>query len=102
MAGSVNKVILVGNLGQDPDIRTFQNGGKIEFSRSMLSSESLASSPPSSISASVAMTPGPPAAVTMASLGPLGSFRESRISAQSKRSAISFTRNTPALLKAAS
>ncbi len=29
MAGSVNKVILVGNLGQDPDIRTFQNGGKI-------------------------------------------------------------------------
>ena len=29
MAGSVNKVILIGNLGHDPEIRTFQNGGKI-------------------------------------------------------------------------
>ncbi|MFK7876941.1 MAG: single-stranded DNA-binding protein [Paracoccaceae bacterium] len=29
MAGSVNKVILVGNLGNDPDVRTFQNGGKV-------------------------------------------------------------------------
>ena len=29
MAGSVNKVILIGNLGQDPEIRTFQNGDKI-------------------------------------------------------------------------
>lgn len=29
MAGSVNKVILIGNLGQDPEIRTFQNGGRI-------------------------------------------------------------------------
>ena len=29
MAGSVNKVILVGNLGQDPEVRSFQNGGKI-------------------------------------------------------------------------
>ena len=29
MAGSVNKVILVGNLGNDPDIRTMQNGGKV-------------------------------------------------------------------------
>lgn len=29
MAGSVNKVILVGHLGRDPEARTFQNGGKI-------------------------------------------------------------------------
>lgn len=29
MAGSVNKVILIGNLGRDPEVRTFQNGGKI-------------------------------------------------------------------------
>ena len=29
MAGSVNKVILVGNLGKDPEVRTFQNGGKV-------------------------------------------------------------------------
>jgi single-strand DNA-binding protein len=29
MAGSVNKVILVGNLGRDPEARTMQNGGKV-------------------------------------------------------------------------
>jgi single-strand DNA-binding protein len=29
MAGSVNKVILVGNLGRDPEIRSFQNGGRV-------------------------------------------------------------------------
>ncbi len=29
MAGSVNKVILVGNLGRDPEVRTMQNGGKV-------------------------------------------------------------------------
>lgn len=29
MAGSVNKVILIGNLGQDVEVRTFANGGKI-------------------------------------------------------------------------
>jgi len=29
MAGSVNKVILVGNLGKDPESRTFQNGGEV-------------------------------------------------------------------------
>jgi single-strand DNA-binding protein len=29
MAGSVNKVILIGNLGRDPEVRAFQNGGKV-------------------------------------------------------------------------
>ena len=29
MAGSVNKVILIGNLGRDPEVRTFQNGGQV-------------------------------------------------------------------------
>ncbi|MGH6622165.1 MAG: single-stranded DNA-binding protein [Alphaproteobacteria bacterium] len=29
MAGSVNKVILIGNLGRDPEIRSMQNGGKV-------------------------------------------------------------------------
>ena len=29
MAGSVNKVIIVGNLGQDPEVKSFQNGGRI-------------------------------------------------------------------------
>ena len=29
MAGSVNKVILVGNLGNDPEVRSFQNGGRV-------------------------------------------------------------------------
>ena len=29
MAGSVNKVILIGNLGADPEVRSFQNGGQV-------------------------------------------------------------------------
>ena len=29
MAGSVNKVIIVGNLGRDPEVRTMQNGDKV-------------------------------------------------------------------------
>ena len=37
MAGSVNKVILVGNLGRDPEVRSFQNGGKVVNLRSATS-----------------------------------------------------------------
>jgi len=29
MAGSLNKVLLIGNLGQDPEVKSFQNGGRI-------------------------------------------------------------------------
>lgn len=29
MSGSVNKVILIGNLGRDPEVRTMSNGGKV-------------------------------------------------------------------------
>lgn len=29
MAGSINKVLIIGNLGADPELRTFQNGGKV-------------------------------------------------------------------------
>jgi single-strand DNA-binding protein len=29
MAGSVNKVILIGNLGKDPEVKTFANGGRV-------------------------------------------------------------------------
>jgi single-strand DNA-binding protein len=39
MAGSVNKVILVGNLGKDPESRTMQNGRKV-VSFSLATSES--------------------------------------------------------------
>ena len=39
MAGSVNKVILVGNLGRDPEVRSFQNGGRVA-SFSIATSES--------------------------------------------------------------
>jgi single-strand DNA-binding protein len=39
MAGSVNKVILIGNLGRDPEARTMQTGGKV-VSFSIATSES--------------------------------------------------------------
>lgn len=29
MAGSLNKVMLIGNLGADPEVKSFQNGGRI-------------------------------------------------------------------------
>lgn len=39
MAGSVNKVILIGNIGQDPEVRTMQSGDKV-CSFSVATSES--------------------------------------------------------------
>lgn len=39
MAGSVNKVILIGRVGRDPEVRTFQNGDRV-VSFSMAMSES--------------------------------------------------------------
>lgn len=39
MAGSVNKVIIIGNLGKDPEVRAFQNGGRV-CSLSVATSES--------------------------------------------------------------
>ena len=39
MAGSVNKVIIIGNLGKDPEVRAFQSGGKV-CSFSVATSES--------------------------------------------------------------
>lgn len=33
MAGSLNKVILIGNLGADPEVKSFQNGGQIALLR---------------------------------------------------------------------
>ena len=39
MAGSVNKVILIGNVGRDPEARAMQNGGKV-VSFSLATSES--------------------------------------------------------------
>ena len=29
MAASLNKVLIIGNLGADPEVRTFQSGGKV-------------------------------------------------------------------------
>lgn len=29
MAGSLNKVMIIGNLGRDPEVRSFQNGGQV-------------------------------------------------------------------------
>ena len=44
MAGSVNKVILVGNVGQDPEVRQFQNGGQVA-SFSLATSETCFGAP---------------------------------------------------------
>ena len=42
MAGSVNKVILVGNLGADPEVRTLPSGNKV-VNLSVATSEEIAS-----------------------------------------------------------
>lgn len=39
MAGSLNKVTIIGNVGKDPEIRSFQNGGRVA-SFSVATSES--------------------------------------------------------------
>jgi single-strand DNA-binding protein len=39
VVGSLNKVMLIGNLGKDPEVRSFQNGGKV-VSFSVATSES--------------------------------------------------------------
>ena len=44
MAGSVNKVILVGNLGKDPEVRNTQSGSKI-ISFSLATSDSWTDKP---------------------------------------------------------
>ena len=62
----------------------------------------LASSPPASIRASVARTPGPPALVTIASFGPPGRGCLASTSAMSKTCEIEFTRSTPTRRNAAS
>ena len=47
MAGSVNKVILVGNLGKDPEVRTTQDGGKM-VNFTLATSETWNDRPPAS------------------------------------------------------
>ena len=68
----------------------------------MVSSDSFAIFPPFSITASVARTPGPPAFVIIAILGPVGRGCFARIDEQLNKSVISLTLTIPVLLKAAS
>ena len=42
MSGSVNKVILVGNLGRDPELRRFPSGDPVVVSFSLATTEILA------------------------------------------------------------
>ena len=73
-----------------------QNGGNTSFSFSMVSSESFVSFPPLEISISVAITPGPPALVTIARFEPLGMFLLDMRSVKLKMSPISYTLAIPA------
>ena len=76
--------------------------GRTALSASIVSGLMSDSSPPPPISASVAMTPGPPALVTMDSRRPRGRGCLARISETSNSSLIESTRSTPARRKAAS
>ena len=67
-----------------------------------VSRRKLGSSPRFSIKASVASTPGPPALVTIANLGPRGRGCLASTSAMSKTCEIESTRSTPTRRKAAS
>ncbi len=76
--------------------------GRTAFSASIVSAEMSDSSPPPPIRASVAMTPGPPALVTMDSRRPRGRGCLARISETSNSSLMESTRSTPARRNAAS
>ena len=79
-----------------------QNGGRAALRAASVSGLSGASWPPRVIRSSTAMTPGPPALVTIARAGPRGGGCIDRISAMLKRSGMVVTRRTPARRKAAS
>src|SRR5665811_1540647 len=69
----------------------FQYGGKVALNFASFSSEHLASLPPISFNALVAITPTPTALVMIMSLGPLGRCLASRTPAALKRSAADLT-----------
>ena len=79
-----------------------QTGGRTVFSASIVSGEIADSRPPPPMSASVAMTPGPPALVTIERRGPRGLGCLERMSETMNSSLILSTRSTPARRKAAS
>ena len=78
------------------------DSGSASSSRRSVSSERSASTPPPSSRASAAITPGPPAFVTIARRGPLGGRSRASSSAVANTSAIRSTRTIPARSNAAS
>mmetsp|Transcript_124545 Transcript_124545/g.346756 ORF Transcript_124545/g.346756 Transcript_124545/m.346756 type:complete len:207 (-) Transcript_124545:820-1440(-) len=79
-----------------------QASGANSLMRSTVALSSFASSPPYISNASVESTPGPPAFVTMPSLGPRGGVWDMSTFAIPKRSSMVSTRRTPARSKAVS
>ena len=79
-----------------------QTDGRTALSASIVSGEISDSSPPPPMSASVAMTPGPPALVTIERRGPRGRGCLARMSETWNSSLMESTRRTPARRKAAS